>query len=260
MYEGARIRLDESYNPLYINDCHVHIGRSQIKQSLDIPDMYAIKEKFNIKQLFLMSLEQDIIENNEKIIKVTHQSNDIKGLLWVSERFINRQYEQLKHIQNGIIGIKFHGTYEKKPITHPVYENILVLLEQKNGIALVHTGRYLEGSQESDTSYIHALNAAKKYKNIKFILAHLGGTDPSIIKKAAIASNGLSNVYFDTSGVTQPNCIEIPYHLIGSDKLLFGSDIPYCSFNAMYHTLLDADIPNSAKDQIFFENFERLIN
>jgi len=40
---------------------------------------------------------------------------------------------------------------------------------------------------------------------------------------------------------------------------LFGSDMPWCSFNAMYYTVMDAQIDEDVKKEIMHHNFEYLL-
>ena len=119
--------------------------------------------------------------------------------------------------------------------------------------------RYKEGSKESNTSYQHALEVAKIYPKLKVIMAHMGGTDTTICKRAINDSRDYPNIYFDTSGITTPYIIEYAVEQIPANRILFGSDAPWCSFNAMVYTILDAQIDDDIKNAILYNNFNELI-
>ena len=87
----------------------------------------------------------------------------------------------------------------------------------------------------------------------------MGGTDTTICKKAIYESREHENIYFDTSGITTPYIIEYACDNIGPKRILFGSDIPWCSFKAMYYTIEDAMIPRVYKDDILYHNLNRLV-
>jgi Tat protein secretion system quality control protein TatD with DNase activity len=243
MHEGRRIR---------INDTHIHIGHSK--------DIY--KSLNNVKQF---QVDNDIgsclimgnsLRDNDSVELMAANDANIYGLYWIST---HGNFFDLTNSRR-MVGCKFHGAYEQKPITNPVYADILDYLEDKRAILMIHCGRYKEAALESTTSYLHALKIATEYPQIKVIMAHMGGTDTSVSKFAILEAIDFDNIYFDTSGITIPYIIEFAVEHIGSNRILFGSDAPWCSFKAMYHTVNDAEIGHKEKENIFHENFNKLIH
>jgi predicted TIM-barrel fold metal-dependent hydrolase len=45
---------------------------------------------------------------------------------------------------------------------------------------------------------------------------------------------------------------------LGSERVLFGSDFPWCSYRSMYWGVEDALVSEEAKENIFSKNFLRL--
>jgi len=249
--------------PRKINDAHVHLGHSStVNQSLSLNEIQNFRKKFNIDNMFLMSLDLDIDKNNKTVIELTHKHNFIHGLYWIKKTNIESDVTIIKKElkDGGLVGVKFHGSFEKLPVTEPVYEPVMNILDENKSILLVHAGRYKDGSPESTTSYFHALKLARNYPNIKVIIAHMGGNDTSIVKEAVENSKHTPNVYFDTSGVSTPYRIEYATSIIGSDRLLFGTDFPWCSVRAVYYNIIDAMIDEKSKNKILYENFLKLIN
>ena len=210
----------------------------------------------------VMSLELDIEKNNKKICELSHNYDFIHGLYWIQKSRIGEGLVILKKELNkgGFVGVKFHGSFEELPVTASVYQPIMKLLNEKNSILLVHAGRYKDGSPESNTSYYHPLKLAKNYPNIRIIIAHMGGNDTSIVKEAVDNAKNIPNVYFDTSGITTPFRIEYATKIIGPERIIFGSDSPWCSYRAMYYCVEDAMIDEEAKELIFSKNFSSLLN
>ncbi|NMB96801.1 MAG: amidohydrolase family protein [Clostridiaceae bacterium] len=96
---------------------------------------------------------------------------------------------------------------------------------------------------------------AKQYPNIKFIILRHGFRESRIliplIKK-------LNNVYFDTSIIIDTGLIEEIVSKYGSDKLLYGSGMPFYVPAGSLALILYARIPDSEKEKIFHGNWENL--
>ena len=245
-----------------INDIHIHIGSSSIiKNHLSADKIFYYREKFGLDHLMIFSLDVDIEKNNEKIIELSKKNDFLHGLYWIQKSRINEDVKILrKEIGSGIVGVKFHGVFENKPITADVYEPVLEILEEKKSILLIHCGRYKDGSPKSNSSYIHALEIAKKYPKIKVVLAHMGGNDTGIVKAAVVAAKHIPNSFFETSGISTSYRVEYAIEVLGAERILFGSDFPWCSFRSMYYGVEDALISEQDKEMIFTKNFLNLLS
>ena len=232
-----------------INDCHIHLGKqSMINQELTVDELIKWREQNNINKVLVMG--SDLQPWNGVIWELAHTYDWIYGLHW------HLNEKTLISFDSKIIGMKYHGTYTNKPVTSLEPE---ILEELEGKILLVHCGRYLEGDIKSNTSYLHALEIARNYPKIKVILGHMGGTDTTVCKKAIHYATMIHNVYFDTSGITTPYIIEHAVEQIPVTRILFGSDMPWCSFNAMVSTVEDAMITRLQKEDILSNNFELLL-
>ena len=71
----------------------------------------------------------------KKIIELSKTYNFIHGLFWIQKHRIQNDVEILKkEIDNGIIGVKFHGVFENLPVTAEQYVPILEVLNQKKSV------------------------------------------------------------------------------------------------------------------------------
>jgi len=245
-----------------VNDVHIHVGRSSmIKRQLSADEIFHYREEFGLDHMMIFTLDIDINKNNAKIIELSKEHDFLHGLYWIQNSRINEDLQILsKEIGSGIAGVKFHGVFEKKSIVDLVYEPVLELLDKKRSILLVHCGRFKDGSPESTSSYIHTLEIAKKYPKIKVIFGHMGGNDTGIVKAAVTAAKNIPNTFFETSGITTPFRVEYAVDVIGSERILFGSDFPWCSFRSMYYGVEDALISEEDKEMIFTTNFMNLLS
>jgi len=95
---------------------------------------------------------------------------------------------------------------------------------------------WLAGAPFEDTAAALRLILAgvtDRYPRIRFIVPHLGGTIPFLLarvtrKSATEITGGLRSMYYDTvSG--SPDALTSACHAFGADRLLFGTDHPYCN-------------------------------
>lgn len=249
-----------------VNDCHIHFGPIPlVGGGYDEATFLRAVEKYHIENAAVMPAEKDTEIFNEKIIDMAKTARFIHPLYWLTcdRSFSHLAHDVGRHLEaQEIAGLKFHGTYANMAVIHPALSNTFETLSDYSGTILVHCGMFANGDPaQSYTSYVHALKLALKYPKIKVILAHMGGSIVPVVKKCAeaVAEMKLKNVYLDTSGMLpRPDLLKFAVATVGPDRILFGSDIPVCSFNALKSTVLDADLPEREQEMILRGNFARL--
>lgn len=244
-----------------VNDIHIHLGWSNdINNFLDPNKLDEFISKNKIDEVALIPFEKNTRAYNHKIIKLSKNNKKIHGFYWINKNRIKDDLKILKsEIECGLLGVKFHGSYENLPVSASIYQPIMELLNDMQSVLLVHCGRYKDGSIESNTSFLHGLQIAKKFPKIKLVLAHMGGNDTTVSKRAIASSLKLRNVFFDTSGTSTPYRIEYAVKILGKRRILFGSDYPWCSFRAMYYNVIDSMLDEKTKDIILYDNFKKLV-
>lgn len=198
--------------------------------------------------MFAMPLDKSTYEMN---IKLAYQSNNRVIPLWWIE---NGAFDM------SATGYKFHGAYEKLPINDDKYKLLLEYCQDYKKVVLVHCGMFEMGNPLSNTSYVHVVDVAKRYPNAKFIMGHMGGSIEPIIRKAILAGAQCHNIWLDTSGITSPSPIEFAVHNFPIERILFGSDAPWCTFIGALSNVSEAIITDTQKVMILRDNFERLIS
>ena len=240
-----------------VNDIHVHLGPSRgMFQNLTVSGLKKYQKKFSIENVGIIPLEMYTDRDNKKIINLSKKDSSVHGLYWIQKRRIKQDVKVLQEeLGKGLFGVKFHGTFENLPISSKHYKPILEELNEQKSTILIHCGRYKDGSLKSNTSYLHGLHVAKKYLDLKIILAHMGGNDTSIVKKAVDDAKDMQNVYFDTSGISTPYRVEYAIKVIGSKRIVFGSDYPWCSFRGNFYNIEDSLLSKTDKNRILYKNF-----
>jgi len=99
------------------------------------------------------------------------------------------------------------------------------------------------------------------FPNLKLVCAHWGGGLPFYALMPEVAE-ALANVFFDTAATVflyKPEIFEQMSHIIGSDKILFGSDYPLMHQNRVLAQIKSAQLPEEDKARILGANAQKLL-
>lgn len=166
-----------------------------------------------------------------------------------------------------VVGIKIYAGYYPYYVYDNIYEPIYLLAEKYNLPVVIHGG--VTYSDRALLKYSHPLavdELAVKYRNINFIIAHLG--DPWVMDTAAVVSKN-PNVYADLSGLIVADGAKIASlrkerlfmdHIMRAivyaekyDKFLFGSDWPLAPVKPYIEFVKDL-VPEEYHEDVFWKN------
>jgi len=217
---------------------------------------------------------------NHQLINASHYSRRLIPFPAVNPND-KRSVENINVVRmfsDGIKGIKLSHTIPMnfsidKLINHP----LMKIVQDNNLVFMIHIGTGKEqGANRVHGTLDYAIKVAKYYPKIKFIFCHLGRLHETIIEAL-----NLENVFMDTAGLalwnkwtqfialkplglfknsTPISVIEQLIKLGYEDKLLFGSDEPYTSYETEITNIEKASISEKAKNKIFYENIAKLLN
>ena len=106
----------------------------------------------------------------------------------------------------------------------------------------------------------HLVECARRHPEINFVAAHCGGTAAGNIERLAKLSQGLDNVYADTSFRSHED-IELMIELLGREKIMFGTDYPFGSYKRQVEQVMIATEGDpELRKLVFFENANRLLH
>lgn len=171
------------------------------------------------------------------------------------------KYETVRALHEaGLRGLKLHPDYQEAELTDPRYDEIFTACRDFGMLVLIHAGWdfYSPG-------HIHAPPAAtaeilRRYPGLQLIAAHLGGNRqlPEVIRHLVG-----KEVYLDTSlccvGVSRGEVKDILVNH-DPDRLLFGSDLPWCHPELTREFLLSLSLPDALYEKIFYKNAQRLLD
>ena len=99
------------------------------------------------------------------------------------------------------------------------------------------------------------------FPKVKIVCAHWGGGLPFYALMPQVA-RALANVFFDTAATVflyKPEIFEQVSHIIGSDKILFGTDYPLMHQNKVIAQIQSAQLPQRDKAKILGGNAQKLL-
>ena len=148
-----------------------------------------------------------------------------------------------------VVGVTLGASVAGRQLDDPVFEPVFAELDQRGSVVFLHpVGQddtpWLAGAPFEDTAAALRLILAgvtDRFPRIRFIVPHLGGTIPFLLarvtrKSTTKITGGLRSMYYDTvSG--SPEALTSACHAFGADRLLFGTDYPYCNEQEFRHHL-----------------------
>ena len=142
-----------------------------------------------------------------------------------------------------------------KPLVDAVLKHDLIFLTHSSEpVGHEYSGK---GSITPDILY----SFITAFPNLKLVCAHWGGGLPFYALMPEVA-RALANVFFDTAATVflyKPEIFEQMSRIIGSDKILFGSDYPLVPQNRVLAQIQSAQLPEEDKARILGANAQKLL-
>ncbi len=215
-------------------DSHVHIGNSErtkkILKETTFSQKYRLYSAVNPK---VVEETQDYISNIKDFfaIPIVFKETDIE----LENMFVRDFCTELnKGIPVELLNTNNYFLTNKKL---PIFKEHFLLhnyekwmdrslyyeyLNEQNGYLIIHSKDRIR------ISYIH--NLIKMFPHINIIIAHLGRDileTSSFIENVLLEFKNYDNVYFDISTIYNIDNIQKALKLLGSKRILYGSDFPY---------------------------------
>ena len=142
-----------------------------------------------------------------------------------------------------------------KPLVDAALKHDLILLTHSSE----PVGHEYSGKGNITPDILYSFITA--FPNLKIVCAHWGGGLPfyALMPEVARAS---ANVFFDTAATVflyKPEVFEQVSCIIGSDKILFGTDYPLMHQNRVLAQVQSARLPAKDKAKILGDNAKRML-
>ena len=261
------IDFQKEIEELKIIDSHMHLGLSSQLYCPGYSDKRVIEmlKRYGVKTCLCSHIQSitGIIDDQVEIIRsLGEEFGDY--VYWymiydprAAQSSINMIEENRKKIN--FAGVKIHPVIHQTTLDDPDYY-LLWEYAVKNDITILsHTwSPHTDNPKQFYGDPLLLESVLKKFKKLKIILGHAGGKVSFYPKVIDFASN-FRNVYLEFAGDTfYPEIFRKAIDVIGSHRILFGTDMPWIDIRYHIINILTASISRKEKINIFYENSIRL--
>jgi len=239
-------------------DCHGHFGPYQgiyfpnVTPEAMIGSMDRAGVKFVVSSGHMALVDTD--RGNAEMQSVVGAHGDrIKGYWSINPNYPERIEADLSGFDSvsGFLGFKFLADYHKYPITGDRYRPVLRYAEQRRLPILMHTW----GGSAFDSAD-HVDEVAHKYPSVPILMGHSAHGDWEGAVRVALKH---PNVYLElTAAYAVRGAVELMVDAGCSQKLLFGTDLPWFDPHYAIGCIVFADISDEDRHNALHRNAERL--
>jgi len=171
------------------------------------------------------------------------------------ERCAKAGVRGIGELRSDVQGFNLADKTTMKPLVDAALKhNLIFLTHSSEPVGHEYSGK---GSITPDILY----SFITAFPNLKLVCAHWGGGLPFYALMPEVAK-ALANVFFDTAATVflyKPEIFEQVNRIIGSDKILFGTDYPLMHQNRVIAQVQSARLPEEDKARILWANAQKLL-
>jgi predicted TIM-barrel fold metal-dependent hydrolase len=171
------------------------------------------------------------------------------------ERCAKSGAKGIGELRSDVQGFNLTDETTMKPLVDAALKHDLIFLTHSSEpVGHEYSGK---GSLTPDILYSFITG----FPNLKLVCAHWGGGLPFYTLMPEVAE-ALANVFFDTAATVflyKPEIFEQVSQIIGSDKILFGSDYPLIHQNRVLAQIQSAQLSEEDKARILGANAQKLL-
>ena len=168
-------------------------------------------------------------------------------------------------VRNGpCIGIKYYGGNSGGVVcSHPDNDALIRLAAELKAVIYIHTWMKVGGdprrpggdNEPGESTPMDVARLAERFPDVAFICGHSGGDWELGVR----AVRHLENVYIEFSG-SDPHSGQVDYTVseVGASRLVWGGHGPSRSYSTELSKVLDADLTDAQRLQIFGGNLRKI--
>ncbi len=168
----------------------------------------------------------------------------------------------------GLKGIKLHPDYQGTFFNDIRYKRIVAEATELGLYLMIHAGVDIGLPEPVHCAPEHVVEVVKETQSDHLILAHMGGwrlwdeVRSRLLELPVYFDTSFSEDYLEEDGVqgmlTQEAFVAL-VRAMGTERVFFGTDSPWSGQKRAVDWILQTSLTEKEKEQIFHENFERLI-
>lgn len=237
-----------------IIDIHAHMGRTSSGQPVNADGLIESMNKFNIEQVGISSLSGTVTKDQNDLVyeAMCKYPDRIKGYAFINPKApdvieeIDRCLGEYK-----MSGVKFHAWKHGyvSDNTHQL-KDVLKHIEKYG----VHVQAHV-GTSPLATPYAW-IRYAKTFPNLRFVFTHMGCRE--FAYSVIHAVKDIENIYLKTSVIYDTDVLLKVKDLVGSKRIVFGTDWPYKSVKCEIQKIYEMGFNDEELKDVFYRNAEKL--
>ncbi len=165
---------------------------------------------------------------------------------------IRQDLESFEQNRDAYVGFKFLSDYHEFPVTDERYRPAWEYADEHELLLLMHTW----GKSPYDGAAV-VRQAAERYPRVKLLLGHSIHDD---WQAAVRLAQDFPNIYLELTAIFDDRgVIEMYVNEAGSERMLFGTDLPWFDQHHAVGALLSAQISDEDRHNICHRNAEKLL-
>jgi len=239
-------------------DCHCHLEAGELPQRV-LEDA----DRLGIDKLVVCSLgdydyeptHAKCVAANREVVRAMQAHPDrVIGFCYVNPAFAESADEIETCVREfGMKGLKLWVSVLATD------ERVFPVVEKAGRLGipvLMHAWKKATGNLPFESTPEQAAWLARRYPDIVFIMAHIGGEWERGIK----AARPVPNLLVDTSGsIIECGMIEAAVEQLGAERVVFGSDVPGVELAVPFAKVSGADITDAEKRLVMGGNMQRIL-
>ncbi len=244
--------------PVY--DMHGHMGTSYAiyHSHCEAPEMTAHMDSAGVRRL-VFSHSHVLVgsKRNRDVVEICRRFPEhlrmYAGIVPRYPEFVKEDLAEFDKWAPYCIGLKFLPDYYQLPANDKAWEYALKWADERGVPCLFHTW----GKTPYDGGEI-MLELVHKYQNIKFFMGHSIYREFDYARRV-VKESANNNVWLELTAIPGDRAhLEELVKLVGSDRLLFGTDMPWFDYFQAIGGVLSAKITDEDVKNILCDNVERL--
>ena len=247
-------------SPIPIYDMHGHMGDSQAiyHKRCQAEEMVKHLKRIGVTRLVFSHMDALAgIMRNAEVLEICKRYPDILRMYIAINphhpEYIKEDLAAFKKFQPYAVGLKFLPAYHKVAVTAPAYEYALKFADEHALPVLFHTW----GNIPENNGKV-MLETVQKYSRLKFFIAHCIYGEWDYAERCVKESNG--NVWLELTAIPGVRgLVEKLVRQVGSERLLFGTDMPWFDEYQAVGGILAARISEEDRHNILYRNVENIL-
>ncbi|MFC2159808.1 amidohydrolase family protein [Actinomycetota bacterium] len=265
----VKINIGEEIKKFKIIDSHMHLGIGFRVLYYNYSDdrVIELEKRFNVKKAIcshLLGIFGDLDAQLEEILKVQKKFGDfICWQLIYDGRQTERSLDIIEKYKQKInfIGVKIWSVGSELYLDDRKYYPLWEYAVSNDFAVSAHTwSPYTDNPKQIYGNPLLLKNVLKDFPQLKVILVHSGGKVDFYDEVIELLKEH-KTLYMDFSGdCFYPLVFKKVLNRIGKGRALFGTDMPMMDIRYHISNVIAADISDSDKEDIFYNNAARLFN